>query len=58
MEYAHTDYPSQFKRYCKTLTLPADAALIEQYRRAHAPEATWPEINQGLRKIGVLRMER
>lgn len=57
MEYAQTDYPSQFKRYCKTLTLPADAALIEQYRRAHAPEATWPEINQGLRKVGVLRME-
>jgi L-rhamnose mutarotase len=57
MEYAQTNYPPQFKRYCKTLTLPADAALIEQYRRAHAPGAVWPEINQGLREIGVLRME-
>lgn len=57
MEYAQTNYPPQFKRYCKTLALPADAALIEQYRRAHAPDAVWPEINQGLRTIGVLRME-
>jgi L-rhamnose mutarotase len=57
MEYAQTNYPPQFKRYCKTLALPADAALIEQYRRAHAPSAVWPEINRGLREIGVLRME-
>jgi L-rhamnose mutarotase len=31
--------------------------LIEQYRQAHAQGAVWPEINQGLREIGVLRME-
>ena len=57
MEYAQANYPPQFKRYCKTLPLPADGALIQQYRQAHAPGAVWPDINQGLREIGVLRME-
>lgn len=39
------------------LALQPDDVLIEQYRRVHAPGAVWPEINQGLREIGVLRME-
>ena len=57
MEYLQTDYPTHFKRYCKTLTLQADSALIAQYRQVHAPGAVWPEINQGLREIGILKME-
>lgn len=57
MEYNETKYPPQFKRYCKTLTLQDDAALIEQYRQAHGPGAVWPEIGQGLREVGVLKME-
>lgn len=39
------------------LALQPDDALIAQYRRVHAPGAVWPEINQGLREIGVLKME-
>lgn len=46
-----------FKRYCKTLTLHGDRALIEQYKQAHAPGAVWPEVNQGMREVGILRME-
>ncbi len=57
MEYPQADYPTHFKRYCKTLTLQDDSALIAQYKRAHAPHAVWPEINQGLREIGILKME-
>ncbi|WP_022823843.1 L-rhamnose mutarotase [Hymenobacter norwichensis] len=57
MEYSESHYPPHFKRYCKTLTLQDDAALIEQYKQAHGPDAVWPEINQGLREVGVLKME-
>ena len=57
MDYLQSDYPTHFKRYCKTLTLQDDGALIAQYRRVHAPGAVWPEINQGLREIGILKME-
>jgi len=45
------------KRYCKTLELRDDASLIATYRQAHAPEAVWPEITQGMREIGILDME-
>jgi L-rhamnose mutarotase len=57
MEYQQANYPTHFKRYCKTLTLQADSALIEQYRRVHAPDAVWPEIDQGMREVGILKME-
>lgn len=57
MEYAETNYPPHFKRYCKTLTLQDDAALIEQYKQAHSPDAVWPEIDHGMREVGILKME-
>jgi len=49
--------PLPYKRYCKTLRLQADPYLIEQYKRVHAAEAVWPEINQGMREVGILAME-
>jgi L-rhamnose mutarotase len=45
------------KRYCKTLQLRDDAGLIAAYRQAHAAGATWPEITQGMREVGILDME-
>jgi len=45
------------KRYCKTLQLHDDDALIAAYRRAHATGAVWPEITQGMREVGILDME-
>jgi len=51
-----TDY-MHFKRYCKTMELRNDAKLIEAYKKAHAKGASWPEITQGMRDVGILDME-
>ncbi|MBN1558903.1 L-rhamnose mutarotase [candidate division KSB1 bacterium] len=47
----------QFKRYCKTLKLRDDPALIEEYKKVHAMGAVWPEITQGMKDIGIIDME-
>ena len=57
MAYAEDARPTPFKRYCKTLRLQADAALLASYRQLHAPGAAWPEITQGMREVGILDME-
>ena len=57
MDYPEKAHPAPFKRYCKTLRLQADAALLATYRRLHAPGAVWPEITQGMREVGILNME-
>ena len=49
--------PGSFKRYCKTLTLCDDAALIDAYKRVHALGAVWPEIEAGMKAVGILDME-
>jgi L-rhamnose mutarotase len=46
-----------YKRYCKTLSLEDDQQMIEEYKRVHAPGATWPEITQGMIEVGILDME-
>ena len=43
------------KRYCQTLTLVDDEALIEKYVEAHAH--VWPEIIQGQREVGIVQMQ-
>lgn len=47
----------EFKRYCKTLQLEDNPALIEEYKKVHAPGAAWPEITQGMREVGIIDME-
>lgn len=47
----------EYKRYCKVLRLKADDALIAKYVEAHRPENIWPEINQGMKEVGILDME-
>ena len=47
----------KFKRYCKTLTLKDDPALIEQYIRIHDKNAVWPEVTQGMKDVGIIDME-
>jgi len=42
-------------RYCLTLDLKADPALIEEYEKHHA--AVWPEIIASIREAGILEME-
>lgn len=55
MEYQENQNYTTFKRYCKTLELRDNEALIESYKEVHAH--VWPEINQGMREIGILDME-
>lgn len=47
----------KFKRYCKTLALQNDPALIEAYKQVHAKGQAWPEITQGMKDVGILDME-
>lgn len=47
----------EYKRYCKTLELRDDPALISEYKKVHAPGAAWPEITQGMREVGIVDME-
>lgn len=47
----------EFKRFCKYLTLENDPLLIEEYKKAHAPGAAWPEITQGMHEVGIIDME-
>ena len=46
-----------FKRFCKTIELRDNEALIETYKKAHASGAAWPEITQGMKEVGILDME-
>lgn len=48
---------NHYKRYCKALKLEEDAALIEEYKKVHAPGACWPEITQGMKDVGIIDME-
>ena len=43
------------KRFCQTLELVADEALIEQYVEVHAH--VWPEVMAGQREVGILDMQ-
>lgn len=43
------------KRYCQTLTLVDDEAMIAKYVDAHA--SVWPEVIQGQREVGILDMQ-
>ncbi|HVO56612.1 MAG TPA: L-rhamnose mutarotase [Dongiaceae bacterium] len=43
------------RRYCLTLDLKDDAALIEEYKRYH--QRIWPEIARSIREAGIADME-
>ena len=57
MEYLEKTSYTEFKRYCKTLELQDDKELIDAYKLAHAKGNVWPEIDQGMKEIGILDME-
>ena len=48
-----TKHPIQ--RFCLTLDLKEDPALIAEYKRHH--EKVWPEITKSLKDAGVVDME-
>ncbi|MDO4191143.1 MAG: L-rhamnose mutarotase [Bacteroidales bacterium] len=43
------------KRYCQILNLREDPELIAKYCEAHAH--VWPEIQEGIRSVGILDMQ-
>ena len=43
------------KRYCLTLDLKDDPALIAEYRRYH--QKIWPEITRSIKDSGIVDME-
>jgi L-rhamnose mutarotase len=43
------------RRYCFTLDLKDDAALIAEYKRYH--QAIWPEITRSIKEAGIEDME-
>ena len=57
MHYSSVRGYTSFKRFCKTLTLEDDPALIEEYKKVHSPGAIWPEITRGMKEVGILDME-
>ena len=45
------------KRYCRTMQLKPDDALIREYIHRHSQGEAWPEILDGIREVGILEME-
>ena len=43
------------RRYCLTLDLKNDPALIAEYRKFH--EKIWPEITESIKNSGIVDME-
>jgi len=50
-------YNQPVKRYCQTLDLKDDEALIAEYVKRHSEAEAWPEIRNGIREVGILEME-
>jgi len=57
MEYPSRKNYTEYKRFCKTLTLENDPKLIEDYKKVHAAGNVWPEITQGMLDVGIVDME-
>lgn len=55
--YKVKEYDQPTKRYCKTLELKNDCALIEEYKKLHSHEEHQKLIRDGIRSVGILEME-
>lgn len=55
--YIVKQYSMPIKRYCQTLSLKNNPALIAEYRKVHSKAEAWPEIRKGIRSVGILEME-
>ena len=51
------EYHGPVKRYCQTMELKNDSAWIKRYREAHSQPRFWPEIEEGIKSVGILEME-
>lgn len=55
--YKVREYNCPVKRYCQTLDLKDDPALIAEYKKRHSESEHWAVIREGIRKVGILEME-
>ena len=55
--YKVQTYHQPVKRYCQTMDLKDEPALIKEYRNRHSEENSWKEILDGIRAVGILEME-
>lgn len=55
--YRIREHVGPTKRYCQTLELRDDPALIAEYRRIHSEACMWHEIMEGIRSVGILEMD-
>ncbi|MDH6304851.1 L-rhamnose mutarotase [Parabacteroides sp. PF5-5] len=55
--YTQKTHAVPTKRYCQTLDLKDDPALIQEYVKRHSEMHHWPEIAEGIRTVGILEME-
>lgn len=45
------------KRYCMAVDMQDDPTLIEEYKRYHTPEKSWPEVTESIKQAGILDMQ-
>ncbi|MDL2208292.1 L-rhamnose mutarotase [Parabacteroides sp. OttesenSCG-928-O15] len=55
--YPQKKYAVPTKRYCQTLDLKDDPALIQEYVKRHSELCHWPEIREGIQSVCILEME-
>ena len=55
--YRVQEYHGPVKRFCQTLDLKDNPALIAEYRKRHSEGEAWSEIIDGIREVGILEME-
>ena len=55
--YKVREYNCPVNRYCQTLDLKDDPALIAEYKKRHSESEHWAVIREGIRKVGILEME-
>jgi L-rhamnose mutarotase len=55
--YHVKNYGQAVKRYVQTMELKDNPELIAEYRHRHEQSESWPEILNGIRKVGILDMQ-
>ena len=55
--YHVKEYGQPVKRYVQTMNLKDDPELIAEYKRRHSQAEAWPEIQTGIREVGILDMQ-
>lgn len=55
--YHVKEYGQPVKRYVQTMDLKDDPELIAEYKRRHSQAQAWPEIQAGIREVGILDMQ-